>query len=73
MEMTEEDKKDMEEILAKMKQEIFPPRTRFAALFLGLAGWVMYEHWHLVPAVIVWTVAGLMFIASFNMKKSQEK
>ena len=73
MALTEEENKELDEVIGRMKQEVFPPRVRFNALFLGLAGWVIYEHWDLVPAVIVWTVGALMFIASFNMKKSQEK
>ncbi len=61
-----EEEKTTDELIDQLKQKLWGGKCRQLALFFGLSGWVMYEHWHLAPAVVIWTLAVLTMLSSFG-------
>ncbi len=72
MNMTKEDRLEFDAMIKEASQAFQRPWYRTYAWLFGLAGWVAYEHWHLVPAVIIWTLAALLFLASFNKRSNSQ-
>lgn len=70
MALTKEEEEATDVLVAKFRKELWAGRTRTLALIFGLAGWVVFEHWHIVPAVVLWTLATLFFFASYSPPKS---
>ncbi len=66
MTLTKEEQLEFDAMVKEAAKAFEKPWYRAYAWLFGLTGWVIYEHWHLVPAVIIWTVATLFFLVSFN-------
>ncbi len=61
-----EESKFIEEQTKKLERGLCAPMIRMYSIIFGIGGWVVYEHWHIAPAVVAWTLAALFFVVSFK-------
>jgi hypothetical protein len=64
--MSPEELEALDGIAKKYSNELAKPMIRMYGIIFGLSGWMMYCHWHVVPAAIVWTFAALFFLVSYK-------